>query len=103
MSRTHFILPCTALLAWAVAPLTFDVTAWAATCATEPITARGETSRYEWLAKTKARANWRRKVRATPGLGSAYDNWYAATDTQERCLSGKAGTLCIFTGRPCTK
>ena len=47
----------------------------AATCAGSAIEARGEQSRYEWLAKTKARANWRRKVRATPGLGPTYANW----------------------------
>ncbi len=77
--------------------------AQSATCAGSPIEARGEASRFEWLAKTKARANWRRKVRLTPGLGAAYANWARADNTEERCLSGPAGSLCIFTGLPCLK
>ena len=75
----------------------------AATCAGSAIEARGEQSRYEWLAKTKARANWRRKVRATPGLGPTYANWAKAENTEERCLTGPAGTVCKFTGTPCLK
>ncbi|MEQ1716493.1 MAG: hypothetical protein ABL907_10995, partial [Hyphomicrobium sp.] len=43
----------------------------AASCASEQIEARGEQSRFLWLAKTKARANWRRKVRTNPALGAA--------------------------------
>jgi hypothetical protein len=78
-------------------------TAIAATCAGNPIEARGEQSRFQWLAKTKARANWRRKVRLTPGLGPAYANWAHAENTEERCLTGPLGTLCIFTGLPCLK
>ena len=78
-------------------------TARAATCAGSPVEARGEPSRFEWLAKTKARANWRRKVRLTPGLGNTFANWAHAENTEERCLTGPAGTLCIFTGLPCLK
>ena len=70
-------------------------------CASQPIEARGEPSRFLWLAKTKTRANWRRKVRATPGLGTSYANWARAENTEERCLTGGAGTVCIFTGTPC--
>lgn len=73
----------------------------AATCAGVVVEARGEQSRFMWLAKTKARANWRNKVRRTPGLGTAYANWARAANTDERCLSGPAGTLCIFKGTPC--
>ena len=73
----------------------------AGTCATSPVVARGEQSRFVWLAKTKARANWRYKVRANPGLGATYANWARAQATEERCLTGPAGTLCIFTGTPC--
>ncbi len=73
----------------------------AGTCAAAAIEARGEQSRFVWLAKTKARANWRRKVRATPGLGAPYANWARAQTTDERCLTGPEGTLCIFTGTPC--
>ncbi len=73
----------------------------AAACAAEAVTARGEPARYMWLAKTKARANWRRKVRATTGLGTDWSVWSNAASTDERCLSGPEGTLCIFTGTPC--
>ncbi len=73
----------------------------AGVCASQAIEARGEPSRFIWIAKTKTRANWRRKVRATPGLGTAYANWARAENTEERCLSGGAGTVCIFTGTPC--
>lgn len=71
------------------------------TCAPAAVTARGENSRFMWSAKTKARANWRRRVRGLPGLGPNYDNWSRAKDTDEKCLSGPTGTLCIFTGTPC--
>jgi hypothetical protein len=76
---------------------------FAATCSSQRIEARGEESRYAWVAKTKARASWRYKVRLTPGLGPSYANWAHAEDTEERCLSGPAGTLCIFSGLPCLK
>jgi hypothetical protein len=86
------------LLAWACV---FPERAAAATCAAEAVTARGEAARFMWLAKTKARANWRRKVRATAGLGTEWSVWSNAADTDERCFSGPDGTLCIFTGLPC--
>ena len=97
-----------AMTAFALAMAALGATAQSApavgaTCAGSPVEARGEQSRFEWLAKTKARANWRRKVRLTPGLGTAYANWAHADNTEERCLSGPAGTLCIFTGVPCLK
>jgi hypothetical protein len=76
--------------------------AQAADCGPATVTARGEESRFVWLAKTKARANWRRTVRSTPGLGPDYSNWARAENTEERCLSGPASTVCIFTGVPCT-
>lgn len=76
-------------------------TARAETCGPDPVTARGENSRFAWTAKTKARANWRRKVRAIPGLGPDYANWSRAAATEERCLAGPAGTICIFSGIPC--
>lgn len=75
----------------------------AAACAAGPVVARGEPSRYEWLAKTKARANWRRRVRLNPQLGPAYSDWKHAADIEEKCLSGGAGTVCILTGTPCRK
>lgn len=70
-------------------------------CAAAPVTARGEEARYVWLAKLKTRALWRQKVRSIPGLGPDYANWSRAENTEERCLSGGAGTVCIFTGVPC--
>lgn len=70
-------------------------------CAASAIVARGEEADFTWLAKLKARANWRRKVRSIPGLGPDYANWARAAETEERCLSGPSGTVCIFTGTPC--
>ena len=70
-------------------------------CSADAIAARGEEARYVWLAKIKARALWRRKVRSLPGLGPDYANWARAQSTEERCLTGGSGTVCIFTGTPC--
>ena len=50
----------------------------AQTCASPLISARGEPSSFEWLAKTKAQANWRSRVRATRDLGAAYATWSLA-------------------------
>lgn len=75
--------------------------ATAKTCSDIMIEGRGEQSRYVWLAKTKARANWRYRVRGNPKLGAAYANWARADNTEERCLTGPLGTICIFTGTPC--
>lgn len=79
----------------------FPVPAIADSCHSSSVVARGEESRFLWLAKTKARANWRAKVRALPGLGPDYANWARAENTEERCLTGPNGTVCIFTGTPC--
>lgn len=73
----------------------------AKTCSDEAVSARGEPAKFMWLAKTKARANWRRKVRATPGLGTGFSNWGDAETSEERCLTSEEGTVCIFTGYPC--
>lgn len=78
-----------------------STSARADTCAAEAVSARGENSRFAWTARTKARANWRRKVRGLPGLGPDYADWNKAAGTEERCIDGPAGTLCIFTGTPC--
>jgi len=74
---------------------------WAGTCAENAVSARGEESRYVWMAKTKARAGWRHKVRSTTGLGPSYANWANAENTEEHCLTGPSGTVCTFTGTPC--
>jgi hypothetical protein len=76
-------------------------TAEAATCADQPVAARGEPSTLEVLAKAKARGNWRAKVRALPGLGAAYADWYKATAADYRCSDEKGGTVCIATALPC--
>ena len=81
----------------------FPVAAAADTCAPAPVVARGEESPFIWMAKGKARANWRSKVRATTGLGPQYANWGRSQDTEERCLTGPKGTVCIFTGTPCRR
>jgi hypothetical protein len=91
----------TLALATAILSASFPATVRAATCAAVTVEARGEQSRFEWLAKTKARANWRNKVRRTPNLGSKYAVWARAENTDERCLTGPAGTVCIFRGTPC--
>jgi hypothetical protein len=73
------------------------------TCSDAAVSARGEPARFMWLAKTKARANWRRKVRATTGLGADYSNWSEAETSEERCITGADGTVCVFTGYPCKR
>lgn len=74
----------------------------AATCAAGPVVAKSEPSRFEWTARFKARANWRSKVRAYPNLGPAFANWAKAQDSEERCFSGPAGSVCQLTGTPCS-
>ena len=64
----------------------------AATCADQPVTARGDPSRLEVLAKAKARGNWRAKVRAMPALGAAYADWYKAQAADYRCEEAAAST-----------
>lgn len=73
------------------------------TCSDSAVSARGEPARFMWLAKTKARANWRRKVRATPDLGSDFANWGNAETSEERCITADDGTVCVFTGYPCKR
>jgi len=75
--------------------------AQAVTCADQPVTARGEPSRLEVLAKAKARGNWRAKVRALPGLGAAYADWYKAVGGDYSCSEGNGGTICTAVGLPC--
>jgi hypothetical protein len=70
-------------------------------CATTPVSARGEPSQLEWLAKTKARANWRSRVRATAQLGVLYSTPSRAIDANSACVAEKRGTVCTFTATPC--
>ncbi len=99
-------LPIRILLLSAILPAAAVLTAAGAsakTCSDVSVSAHGEPSKFVWLAKTKARANWRRKVRATTGLGTPYSNWNNAETSEERCITGQDGTVCIFTGYPCQR
>jgi hypothetical protein len=75
--------------------------AWAATCAAEAVSARGDPSRFEVLAKAKARGNWRAKVRAMPTLGSSYADYNKAQDASYRCTQEDGKYTCTAGGRPC--
>jgi hypothetical protein len=92
-------------LAGALVTLAASLPAHAAgkTCSDAAVSARGEPARFMWLAKTKARANWRRRVRATTGLGTEYSNWGNAETSEERCITAEGGTVCIFSGYPCKR
>lgn len=96
----HRMLVLSAVLAAGILALSHAIVR-ADTCAPEAVTARGENSRFTWSAKTKARANWRRKVRSIPGLGPDYANWSRARDTDEHCIAGPVGSVCVFSGVPC--
>jgi len=72
-----------------------------ATCAERPVTTRGEPSRFEVLAKVKARGNWRAKVRAIPTLGANYANWNKALAAEYRCVHNDSEYVCTATAYPC--
>ncbi len=90
-----------AMVMMAVQAAPASAQASAVECAAAPVSARGEPARFEAVARAKARANWRARVRAMPGLGNSYSNWARAAQAVERCISGSAGTVCTLTGRPC--
>ena len=96
MRATLLTLTASALLTSAAAS-----PARAATCADQAVTARGDPSRLEVLAKAKARGNWRAKVRALPALGAAYADWYRAMGADYRCNEEKDGTVCVAVALPC--
>ncbi len=73
----------------------------AATCADQPVSARGDPSRFEVLAKLKARGNWRAKVRAMPTLGAAYADFNRAQATSYQCTLEDGRHTCIAIGNPC--
>ena len=75
----------------------------ASNCAGSPVSARGEPASFEWLAKTKARANWRARVRATKVLGEAYSVWNRADRREERCTTSARGVVCTFIAFPCPR
>jgi hypothetical protein len=91
---------------WKVAALVgivvvLAVPAVALTCSDEAVQARGEPSRFESIAKLKARGNWRAHVRAHPKFGPAYANWSIAAAADYTCAAGKDGTACTAVARPC--
>jgi hypothetical protein len=75
--------------------------AWAMTCSEETVQARGEPSRFETIAKAKARGNWRAHVRALPKFGPLYANWSIAAGADYTCSEGKDGYACVAIARPC--
>lgn len=103
MPRRAVPVAAVALLALAAAGSARAQGAPAAACAEKPVTARGEFAASEWLARLKARANWRHRVRRTPGLGADFGDWGNARAPTERCIKGQGGHYCVFTGVPCRR
>jgi hypothetical protein len=99
MNIKHRLLP-RLLAAGTAAVLTVSPTL-AVTCAEGAVQARGEPSRFEVVAKAKARGNWRAHVRALPNLGPRYANWSIAVAASYDCSRGKEGHTCIARARPC--
>jgi len=92
-------LPAAAAALWALGSAAPP--AAAATCADLPVTARGDPSGFETLAKSKARGNWRAKVRAMPTLGAAYADWYKALAADYRCGKEGGQNVCTAVAYPC--
>jgi hypothetical protein len=72
-------------------------------CSATPVSVEGEPASFEWLARSKARANWRASVRAMSTLGPDYANWNIAIERTEACAPGASGIACRFTGTPCKR
>jgi hypothetical protein len=75
----------------------------AATCADRIVRARGEPSRFEVVAKAKARGNWRAQVRAMPALGSSYATWSIAEKADYTCTERDGRYACTAFARPCRR
>jgi len=73
----------------------------AATCADKPVSARGDPSRFETLAKANARGNWRAKVRAMPTLGAAYADFNKGLAADYRCDQKEGHHVCVAVAHPC--
>jgi len=73
----------------------------AATCAEQPVRARGDSSRLEVLAQAKARANWRAKVRAMAALGALYADWGKSFAPHYRCEQKDGRHTCTAVAYPC--
>jgi len=89
------------LAAGTAAMLTAASPALAVTCADDAVQARGEPSRFELVAKAKARGNWRAHVRALPKFGPLYANWSISASPAYNCSQGQDGYACIAIARPC--
>jgi hypothetical protein len=89
-----------ALAALTLLVLTLEAPA-AATCADQPVSARGDPSRFEVLAKAKARGNWRAKVRAMPTLGAVYADFSKAHAADYRCSHEDGRYTCVALAHPC--
>jgi len=70
-------------------------------CAAGAVSARGEPSVFQWLALTKAKGNWRAKVRHTKILGGAYADWNRAESRTQVCGPDGKGIACTVTAIPC--
>lgn len=99
MGRSVSKLVLCAVLALAVPPI--ETSAAVETCSPTAVSARGEPSAFNWLARTKARANWRAKVRQLKGLGAPYSDWNRAHEPTEDCGPDGRGIACTFSGIPC--
>ena len=95
--RLHALVVTAAVLA----ALATGDPASAATCADKAVTARGDPSRFEVLAKAKARGNWRAKVRAMPALGAAYADFDKALAADYRCDQKDGRHVCVAVAHPC--
>lgn len=73
----------------------------AAQCASTVVSARGEPSVFQWLALSKAKGNWRAKVRRTKGLGGLYADWRRADSRTEECGPDGKGIACTVAAVPC--
>jgi hypothetical protein len=73
----------------------------ALTCSDQVVQARGEPSRFEVIAKAKARGNWRAQVRALPHFGALYANWSIAASADYACTEEQGGIMCTAMARPC--
>ena len=89
------------LTAVVLAALAMGAPAVAATCADRPVSARGDPSRFEVVAKAKARGNWRAKVRAMPTLGAAYADFNKALAADYRCSQKEGRYVCAAVAHPC--
>jgi hypothetical protein len=94
-------IPLPVAIGLVLAALIPGAPARAATCASEAVSARGDPSRFEVLAKAKARGNWRAKVRAMPALGAPYADFNKAQDSGYRCTQEDGQHTCVATAHPC--